>query len=347
MIDKIVNEIGPNNYFNNWYSILALAVALFIIIMSVTFLYYFFIMVPFHELGHFIFSKLSGGTIISYRIMKFTFIKIKGKIKVRIYSHQGSGGQCITCPREYTEERHPFVLEMMGGPIMDFILFITGLLVYLYIPFQTYFVSLFFLWVAGFELMNSLFNSIPMKTSGISNDGMNTLMMIKDEQAVKSWYATTHIFKQLHGGKTYKDIEEEKFLIPEGADLKNDIIAYHKLNYCYYLMDLNEWNKAYMCLEELDSRCSKFFKQKILSDKLFLLIKLGKSSEIENLYIKTKRILMQNKYDFDRIRTRMAYELYKDPSKENYNRIISEIGRIAKAYPYEGEAKFNINLIIN
>ena len=349
MLENLIGQNSPYKLFlNNWYDLLVLAIMLLSIILTASMLYYSLILVPLHELGHLIFAKLSGGTIISYRIMNLTFIRKNDRIKVRIYTHKGSGGQCLTCPGEYMEERHPFFLEMMGGPIIDFTVFLISLLIYLYVSFPTYLANLAFLWIAAYELISFLFNGIPMKLMGICNDGMNTLQMIRDKQAVKSWYITAGIYKQLQKGKTYKDMSGELFFLPDNANLNNDIIAYHKLNYCYYFMDLQQWNEAYEHLQDIELHGSRLENQRILSDKLFLYIKLGKSSaEIEALYKKTKRLLRQNKYDFNKIRARMAYELYKDPSEENHNRIIAEVRKIAKTYPYEGEAIFNINLIMN
>ncbi len=347
MINRLINDYGQITYPYSWYSILGLILVLSIIFIPISFFYYYLILIPMHELGHLLFSKLSGGTILSFRINIFTFINVKGKMKVKIYSHQGSAGQCIVCPKEYTEERHPFMLGMLGGSILDFILSFISLMIYLYGPFQASFLNLLFALAAFLELLSALLNGIPMKINGINNDGMCTLMMKRDRQAVRSWYATTHILQQLHQGKTYKAMNQELFHIPLKVDLKNDIIAYHQLYLCYLYMDHKQWEKAFECLKDLEIHGSKLTKKKILADKLFLSIKLEMSPwRIDDLYEKTRKILQHNKYDFNCIRTRMAYELYKDSSEANRNRIIRELSKISQLYPYEGEAIFNRNLII-
>jgi hypothetical protein len=165
--------------------------------------------------------------------------------------------------------------------------------------------------------------------------------MLKDKQTIKSWFSTAHIFHGLTSGNTFSELPHQLYDGPSKEALSNNIIAWHKVNESYYYMDSESWDKAEEILLEIHEYGSNAIKNSILSDLLFLYIRRDNSSpEIEGIYKKIEKMLNRNKYDFHLIRARLAYSVYKDRSEQNKGKVIAQIEKVIKTYPYKGEALF-------
>jgi hypothetical protein len=89
-----------------------------IIFGSILINYYIFLP-AIHETGHLIFGRLTGYTLLMFRIGSIAFINDTGRIRIKKYSAPGSAGQCLMKPPEYKQGRNPFVLYNIGGVILD------------------------------------------------------------------------------------------------------------------------------------------------------------------------------------------------------------------------------------
>jgi hypothetical protein len=129
----------------------------------------------------------------------------------------------------------------------------------------------------------------------------------------------------------------------------NAILGWHKLLECYYYMDLRQWDKAIKCIEKFDNIIAKIKKIQrltVLSEKLFIKLLTGNDTgEIEALYQETKKMLRSDKADFHMVRIRMAYDIFKNNSEDNKEKIWKELDKRMESYPYKGEALFCAGLI--
>lgn len=301
-----------------------------------------------HEGGHCVFGLLTGYRFFSFRILSYTLIKENNKFKIRRYKFPGSFGQCLMIPPKNKGNSH-FIIFFMGGVIADTVIaLLTAWLAFgshnLIFVLRCCFMTTF-LYTFG----SVLINGIPSKQGKISTDGTNVFALITNRQAKESCYLQLSAIPLMQNGYTYTSFPKEIITVPEGADLTNPLIIWHKFMECYYYMELKQWDKALECvnkIEELGDKNCKIIKITESSEKLFLFIKLGKNpSEIEGLYNRLNDVLSRDCIDFNLTRVRLAYELYKDNSKQNQDRIRLEIEEKAAVYPYKGEAKFCSDLI--
>lgn len=299
-----------------------------------------------HELGHYVFGKITGFQLVSFRVLSFVLIKAAGKWRIKRYSFPGTSGQCILAPAFPKKEKKPYVLITLGGVLMNIISSAFFLLMILLFQLP-YFLELLFLLSIYMGVLYAIFNGIPFKHSSINNDGMNFVGLMKDKQAVISKYINMHVFQQIAHGKTYKDIPLALLKVPQGANLSNGHNAYLKLTECYYYMDMKNWDKAWECLCEFDlqdKQMSKMTETMICIEKLYLLLVMQEESpQINELYQKHHKLLKKGKRDFHCLRVLLAYE-YKVIKKDRAY-ISKRANRLMRNYPYLGEARFCKNQI--
>lgn len=329
-----------------------------VLIMCISILiYYLTFKIIVHEVGHLIFGLLAGNRFKTLRIGCIMLIKVNGHYRLTWHKSYGSDGQCILIPPDnyrdrYTDnyiDKRTFALYMLGGIILDVVLSTIYLFLGLFPSFLSNPVRIVLLSLALTDFLSAITNGAVIKGSTINNDGTITYYLLTDKYAARSFYSNCKVFEQLLNGKSYKDISMEYYMTPDGADLKNTLIASQKINCSYYYMDTGQWDKALECLTEIENAGGKHSSDiyyQILWEKLFLYIKTNRcTSEIEALYNHVKLALQKYKSDINCIRVRLSYELYQDTSYNNKKRIMNEIKTKAKKYPYEGEANFCIHLL--
>jgi hypothetical protein len=304
-----------------------------------------------HEGGHCFFGILTGYRFLSLRILAFTIVHEAGRYRIAYYNTPGSFGQCLMQPPEIKNRKTPFVLYFMGGVIADAAISASSAF-FMLSPFDISFpVRIGFMITSLYTFGSALVNGIPNMAGYINNDGTNLCYLLRDKQAVTSAYLQWDVITKMTEGKTYKDLPVSTIQLPDTANLANPIISEQKYLECYYFMDLRQWEKALNCLNSIekgmnDRLGNDISRYTLLLEKLFLYIKLDKgSTEIEELYNSTKRILKKGYTDINITRVRLAYELYIDHSGVNKSRIGKLLERRLKSYPYKGEAVFCAGLI--
>jgi hypothetical protein len=137
--------------------------------------------------------------------------------------------------------------------------------------------------------------------------------------------------------------------VPKPSDLTNPILVWHQMMVYYRNLDNDRWTDAYECIKEIEQysyKCPKLLKNAVQAEKLFVMIKLNFSSnEIEELYEQTKKIIKDKKADFQLVKVRMAYEIYKENCPMTKERIMAELLVKSNTYPCKGESLLCIKLI--
>lgn len=333
------------DYFNSTASLSGIFTDYLFIMIWIILAFVFQVLV--HESGHCIFGLLTGYRFLSFRIFNLILTNNKGKIHIGKYSYQGSLGQCLMQPPVMKDEMFPFVLYAMGGTIMDAVLLIIALSMASSMSIS-FLVNTGLIVCSLYALANIIGNAIPITGAAINNDGTNVYYFMKDKQAVKSTYIQLNLVSKMMDAATYKDLPEEYVTVPEGSDLKNGLIAWHKITQCYYNMELGRWEDAMHCINEIENAGGKkcqLLKNCILAEKLFLYIMMKKnSSEIEDLHKKLKKILKKDS-DIQIYKVKKAYEIYKCMNASEKEMIFNEVLHRCENYPYKGEAIFCTEII--
>lgn len=309
----------------------------------------FILQIIIHEGGHFIFGLLTGYQFISIRIFSFIVTREGKKFRLCRYHVPGSLGQCVMKPPQSSLKKERIVLFFMGGILLEFFSGFIALILCLS-PFPFSFLTRIVLFLFVFYTLGSaLLNTIIDKTASINNDGTSLFYLLQNKKTTISGITQLTITAKIHSGLTYKDMPEDIFLLSEREELTNIFFAWHKILELYYFLDTRQWAMAESCinlLEEVGGKQNHLLKLTILSEKLYLAIKMKRTpSVIEELYKVLEKDLKRGSLDFHFLRVLMSYELYKDNSEDNKEKISKMLEERLMKYPYQGEAIFCYELI--
>lgn len=191
------------------------------VVGAVAFILSGIVLVIVHETGHFVCGIMSGYSFVSFRIFNFTIIKIDGRLRVKRFSIDGTGGQCLLTPPDLPLEKIHVEWYNFGGVFFNIIamLAVAPLLLVKGHPFVTECVLIFML--AAFLLI--LLNGIPMKLGGVGNDGYNMIILRKNMIARRGLVESLRANALIQEGVRPKDMPDALFVIPEKIDYRNPL----------------------------------------------------------------------------------------------------------------------------
>ena len=127
----------------------------------------------FHEAGHMVFGLLTGYGFVSFRVLRWTWVRQDGKLTVRKYTLPGTLGQCLLSPpKGYDDPADaPYVLYHLGGALANLLVSLVFLGLTLLLPGLYGRILCTGLAFAGFVLACT--NAIPNEPGKLNNDGRN------------------------------------------------------------------------------------------------------------------------------------------------------------------------------
>ncbi|MGN0663202.1 MAG: hypothetical protein ACI4LE_08635 [Faecalibacterium sp.] len=296
-----------------------------------------------HEAGHLIFGLATGYRFCSFRVGSWMLLKQEGRFRLRRMSIAGTGGQCLLAPPALREGKMPCILYNLGGVWVNLAATLTfGALAALCRENW----SLWVLWgaqsmVGGAE---ALLNGIPMKLSGISNDGWNALSLRKDPAALRSVWVQLSLTEQQTQGQRLKEMPEEWFILPEEADMKNTMTAVLGVLAECRAMDAQQFDEAErLCiwLEDPDKAVVELYRKMLLGDRVYCALLRGQGADVLLARWNEKpqrQFRRQMKDNLSILRTEYTVALLAERDLAEAERIHARFERAAERYPYAGEA---------
>lgn len=223
--------------------VLAATVGIAAFLMSLT------ILITAHEAGHLLCGLLSGYRFVSFRIFNLTFIKIDGKIRVKRFSLEGTGGQCLLSPPDLPLEKIPTAWYNAGGVLTNILLMAIALLLsgLNLNPFMREALVIFCLTAGVLIIMNG----IPMKLGGIGNDAYNMLHLRNNLQSKRAMVVQLRSNALIQEGIRPKDMPAGWFEPESDIDYRNPLEVSIPLMHASRLVDEMEWERAYSEFEAL------------------------------------------------------------------------------------------------
>ncbi len=273
-----------------------------------------------HEGGHLLFGLLSGYEFLSFRIFSNIWVAHEGKIVRKKYNIPGTAGQCLMKPCDYSGGDFPYLMYNLGGGVMN-IIFSTLILIFIKNVYMNGFLRLFLIFVSYFGYAMAAINLIPMRMSGISNDGKNITEIRKDPAIRRAFWCELYINAAITGGKRYSELEPW-LLDMDGLDPASPIAAYIRAVNANVYLEKKEYEKAYEIYEQMLNEPSvKFSPSGIVAniEKVFLMMLMGMDDkDIEEeispqmrKYMRMARVIPQmNRFEY-------AYELYVNKNNQN------------------------------
>lgn len=337
IIDKGDIEEGTRNYLFDF--------AVFMVSLLVG----YFIQIIVHETGHLLGGLLSGYQFVSFRIGSFTIIKEGEKIRLKKFTVLGSGGQCIMMPPDVEPEKCPNRLYNAGGVLANLLLSTIAVLILLSISMPQW-LKIFIMIFGAVGYFIALTNGIPMKLSGIANDGYNLYILNKDPLARRSVYISMKVIGLLSKGKRFKELPLEWFLVEEGADFTNHLTASMKINEGNWYMDHQQFEKTKECFQFLlqpEIHLIEVYRNELNCELLFIeIITNGEKEKIEELYTKKlKQYIKATSCYVSRRRLMYAYYKLIEKDMEKAEKALQEFEKTTKTYPIKGEILMEQDLI--
>lgn len=292
--------------------------------------------VAIHEAGHLVFGLISGYDFLSYRVGPFMILRESGKIRFRLLSVAGTGGQCLMRPRAGADGKYPFVLYNLGGSLFNIIFgaLFTALAfaVPMYPPVRVIFAEIGIVGI-GYAIVNG----IPMRVGLIDNDGMNTVTLAKSPAARKAFLAQIEITSASSSGIRLKDMPEEWFTTPEDGGERNALAATIDVFRENRFMDALDLADAEELARKLvaDPAVSGLHKQLLICDLACIEYINGRASEAdERLSDKVQIKFMKAMKNFPSIiRTEYFTAVFGGGNAEP-SELREKFEKAAKTYPY-------------
>ena len=323
--------------------ILSIIVTLLIIYVAL------FVNIIIHEAGHLIFGLLSGYTFTSFRILSFMWIKEDGKMKLRRFSIPGTAGQCLMAPPDLMDGNFPVVLYNLGGSLMNIIaalLFLGLFFVFADIPFLSTTALSFSL--LGF--ISAIMNGIPMQMGSVNNDGYNAFLLVRNPEAMRSFWVQLKVNEQIAKGIRLKDMPDEWFDVPSDEAMQNGMVTVTGVLACNRLMDAQQFEEADTLMEHIlniDSGMVDLHRSLIICDRMYVELITANRKEILDTMLtrKQKKFMKQMKSFLPVLRTEYVYVLLCEKDHGSAEKIRIRFEKCAKTYPYPNEVQSERELI--
>lgn len=307
------------------------------------------IQVILHEAGHLVCGLLSGYRFVSFRIFKWTFIRLDGKIRIKRFDVAGTGGQCLLAPPEKPIEQIPVVWYNLGGVVANVIVaalafLLMGMMDNSLIIHE----FLFFLGLVGAFL--ALTNGIPMNLGGVSNDANNLLMMFKNPKCKYALVVQLRANALIQQGMRPKDMPQEWFEIEGEPEYKNPLLlTIHNLKACY-LLDKQEWEAAHQAFEEMyrhKDEIMGLYVKEIACELVFTSLVTGRLERARELYVdELKKYIEQfSKVMSSKERILCIVALLMDENRRKAESIYEKVRQHRNEYLMQGEVASDIALM--
>ncbi len=303
-----------------------------------------------HESGHLVLGLLSGYRFISFRIFSFIIIHRSDGFHLKKFSIPGTGGQCLMIPPDTSDGKIPYKLYNAGGVLFNFI-FSSIAFVCLLLFDLNMMLSSFLIVFSILGIILGLMNGIPMKLSGIGNDGYNIRQLGKDHISLRAFYLQLKINGMLTEGIRLKDMPTQWFNIPEDIDMKNNMhLSLFLLRGGWYMDQLKfeEANDLLLGISSYSQYLIGLYQNERLCELIFLEMVLhpDKAREL-NIFTKeiSTYIKQTNRYMIGKKRLLYATALVIENDKVLADKIYEEAQRMKNSYPLLGEAESELELI--
>lgn len=310
-----------------------------------------FAQIVLHESGHLLLGLATGYRFVSFRVGSLTLIRENGKFRFKRFSIAGTGGQCLLSPPDRPYDRMPYFWYNAGGVLMNLLTATAALALWaacpgMPLPLHTF---LLFFFLCGFFL--ALMNGIPLKVSGITNDGYNLIWMRRDPDTRRHLALQLSVNAAAQKGMRLKEMPDEWFPEDEPTDYRNMLQVTVKLFCASRHVDRKDFRTAQALFSEMErhkEEIIEIYAQEIACELLFLeLAGECREEEVQRLY--TERI----KRYIGRYKTMMsskqrllcALALYRDGQPEKAKEIYEKVARKRDRYLLQGEVSSDLDIM--
>lgn len=326
-----------------WLAILSLVVGYFLS----GFIYVFV-----HELGHLIGGFVGGFKFYSFSVLFLKFIKINGKVKLRISFSKSVAGYCQMIPPKSDKLEKSFAKFVSGAYVASWAFLIVSLLIIvtpLIFPnvFGNY--ALYCLlapsFISNFPTHFSNFSSI---TDNPASDGAIMRGIKANSHSAQTQIKLISIQSLLFSGTRPRDLEADLF---ENLDFTPETEMYAPLFASYNLSRLLDLGDYAGVIKQSDfikahyKKTTEVFHKLLLSDVFYTEVAIKEDiSEAERIYFYIANFL-KSQTDIATLRIRMAKEIFID---KTYSQALNTgvlAKNLADSYIAKGASEMELDII--
>lgn len=302
-----------------------------------------YLQIVIHEFGHFIFGKLSGYSLSSFRIGKIAFVKKGEKVVVQKLNVPGTGGQCLMSPPEINPYNIPYFLYNMGGAFANLIVSVVCLILYFFCYKVPYLSELLvILSITG--VFTALTNGIPLENKLVKNDGGNVVELVKHVNARRDFWLQLTINHQYMNGVRYKDMPREWFLVTGNVE---DQSALSYTMWIYSMMrdfdnlEIEKVKEAIEVLLEKGVKMVGMHRNELLCEQLFCEMLLNDDvEEVKKLYTKElKRYAAMTGTNMGRQRLLYGYHSLIEKDEKKAEKALKTFEKQSQKNPIQAEVE--------
>lgn len=289
-----------------------------------------------HEAGHLVCGLISGYSFVSYRVGPFMLLREGGKLRLKLLSIAGTGGQCLMRPHARSDGKYPFILYNLGGALFNIIFGAAfaslAFMAPMYPPVRVIFAEIGIVGI-GYALVNG----IPMRVGLIDNDGMNAITLAKSPAARRSFITQLEVTAASASGVRLKDMPEEWFATPEDGGERNALSAAIDVFRENRLMDAHALAEAGELARRLiaDPTVSGLHRQLLICDLACLEYLDGHAAEAdERLSDKIQQNFMKAMKNFPSVIRTEYFASVLGGGKKEPSELREKFEKTAKTYPY-------------
>ncbi|MDE6715931.1 MAG: M50 family metallopeptidase [Muribaculaceae bacterium] len=317
-------------------------------ISIITFIISLFILTLIHEFGHLICGLISGYKFVSFRIFNYTFISIDNHIRIKRYSVEGTSGQCLLTPPDQPIDKIPVILYNAGGLIANIIVLLIAIPLF-WLNASAVFKECLTIFVLTDALI-ILLNGVPMKITGVGNDGYNMIFLKKNMLSKQGFVSQLRANAKIQEGIRPKYLSKEWFTTHDHIDYRNAMEVSLPSMSAAILLDEMRFEEALEKYNELYSHKNEMialYVKEIACELIFLNLVCGNHEKATELltndierYLKAYRKVMSSKE-----RQLCAIALIKDNDRAKAQAIYDNLLARENQYLLQGEVKSDLALM--
>lgn len=300
-----------------------------------------FFIINIHEFGHYVFGKMAGYKLISFRIGPLCFTMENEKFKFMILKPKDYGGFCAMIPPKEEIEQYRHTIYYMGGILFNLISALIGILISFY---TDGYIQLFFIVFSLISFFTGILNALPIMSGNNPSDGMIVWSIILKKPFANDLLKLNRLSSQLSHGVRPKDIEIE-------FDLDGDInfTQTYFLFYSYFkALDSKNYSKADYYIDLLEKNIDKI--SEVMLPGIYYEICFNYSIKedkvnAEKNYLNAGEILQKDR-DLNGLRVKSYYEYYINKNTQKSLAYANEALKVADKFPLKGQAIMEKELVI-
>ncbi len=302
-----------------------------------------------HEAGHLVAGLLTGYKFVSFRFFNWTLIRKDGRLRWRNFELEGTGGQCLMAPPDKPLEEIDTRWYNAGGVLAQLIITLLSIVLIWALDLPEW-LDILLVMMALFGIFGVLTNGIPMKLGGVANDGFNLLQLEKDLAAKQSFCNVLELNALNQAGKTYGEMPDRLFNIPDPIDWENPLHAATVLASATRKQAKYQWEESYQQLTEALSHKSDImplYQLELENMMTLACIATGRDEEARQHYTDevAKYVTHHAPTQSDKQMTTMAVALALEGDRPKAEQLLNKLDADHDKYIHQGDLTMSLDLM--